>query len=54
MLAPVIESLRWTVIVPVPVIKELDGLSSNSSQLGEASQAAMPDTGKHHHLGLPS
>jgi protein SMG6 len=41
MIASVIESLRWTVIIPVPVVMELNGLSSNSSQLGEASQAAM-------------
>ena len=41
MLASVIESLRWTVIIPVPVIMELDGLSANTSQLGEAARAAM-------------
>ena len=47
MLAPVIESLRWTIIIPVPVIMELDGLSSNSSQLGEAAQAAMKYISSH-------
>lgn len=41
MLASVIESLCWTVVIPVPVIMELDGLSSNASPLGEAAQAAM-------------
>ncbi|OJA21630.1 hypothetical protein AZE42_09745 [Rhizopogon vesiculosus] len=39
--ASIIESLRWTVVLPVPVIMELDGLSSNPSQLGEAAQEAV-------------
>ncbi|EGN96009.1 hypothetical protein SERLA73DRAFT_112057 [Serpula lacrymans var. lacrymans S7.3] len=37
----IIETLRWTVVLPVPVIMELDGLSSNSSQLGGAAQEAL-------------
>ncbi|KAG6861720.1 hypothetical protein C0995_012724 [Termitomyces sp. Mi166 len=42
MFASIVESLRWTVIVPLPVIMELDGLSSNTSpQLSEAAQSAM-------------
>ncbi|KAG6821141.1 hypothetical protein H0H93_005361 [Arthromyces matolae] len=42
MFSSLVESLRWTVIVPLPVIIELDGLSSNaSSQLSEAAQNAM-------------
>ncbi|KAF7304708.1 PINc domain-containing protein [Mycena kentingensis (nom. inval.)] len=41
MLASVIESGQWTVVVPLPVIMELDGLSANPSQLGEAAQASM-------------
>jgi len=42
LLASVIESLRWTVIVPLPVIMELDGLSSNAStQLAEAARDAL-------------
>ncbi|KAJ7602470.1 hypothetical protein FB45DRAFT_1072964 [Roridomyces roridus] len=41
MLASLVESLAWTVVVPLPVIMELDGLASNPSQLGEAAQAAM-------------
>ncbi|KAF9228014.1 hypothetical protein BS17DRAFT_747074 [Gyrodon lividus] len=41
MIASIVESLRWTVIVPVPVIMELDGLSSDTSQLGEAAQEAV-------------
>ena len=47
MLASVIESLRWTVVIPVPVVMELDGLSTNSSQLGEAAQAAMAYLSSH-------
>ncbi|KAG1756261.1 uncharacterized protein EDB91DRAFT_1091560 [Suillus paluster] len=40
-IASIIESLRWTVVLPVPVIMELDGLSSNPSKLGEAAQEAV-------------
>ena len=47
MLASVIKSLRWTVIIPVPIIMELDGLSTNTSQLGEAAQAAMSHISSH-------
>ncbi|KAG6379382.1 hypothetical protein JVT61DRAFT_11847 [Boletus reticuloceps] len=39
--ASIVESLRWTVVIPVPVIMELDGLCSNTSQLGEAAQEAI-------------
>ncbi|KAG1813564.1 uncharacterized protein BJ212DRAFT_1482468 [Suillus subaureus] len=39
--ASIIESLRWTIVLPVPVIMELDGLSSNPSQLGKAAQEAI-------------
>ena len=35
-----VESLKWTVVVPLPVIMELDGLASDSSPLGEAAKAA--------------
>ncbi|KAJ7470538.1 hypothetical protein FB451DRAFT_1254044 [Mycena latifolia] len=45
--ASVVESLQWTVVVPLPVIMELDGLSSNPSQLGEAAQAAMTYLSSH-------
>ncbi|TFK42921.1 hypothetical protein BDQ12DRAFT_299349 [Crucibulum laeve] len=48
MIASVIESLRWTVLVPLPVIMELDGLSSSSSaQLAEAAQSAMAYLSSH-------
>jgi protein SMG6 len=45
--ASVVESLQWTVVIPLPVIMELDGLSSNPSQLGEAAQAAMTYLSSH-------
>lgn len=42
MFASLVESLRWTVIVPLPVIMELDGLATSSlPQLAEASRAAL-------------
>ena len=36
-----VESNRWTVVVPLPVIMELDSQSSNMSPLGEAAAAAL-------------
>jgi predicted ribonuclease YlaK len=47
MFASVVESLRWTVVVPLPVVMELEGLSSNTSQLGEAAQSAMTYVSTH-------
>ena len=42
MFASLVESLRWTVVVPLPVIMELDGLASSTSpQLAEASKTAL-------------
>ena len=42
MFASLVEGLRWTVIVPLPVIMELDGLAtSDSPKLAEASKAAL-------------
>ncbi|KAJ4488214.1 hypothetical protein J3R30DRAFT_3654517 [Lentinula aciculospora] len=42
MLASLVESIRWSVIIPLPVIMELDGLKSNSSpQLSGAARAAL-------------
>lgn len=40
-IASIVESLRWTVVIPVPVVMELDGLSANTSQLGEAAREAL-------------
>lgn len=36
-----VESLQWTLVVPLPVIMELDGLSSTPSPLGQAASAAL-------------
>jgi predicted ribonuclease YlaK len=47
MLLSVIESLHWIVIIPVPIIIELNGLSSNASQLSKAFQAAMAYISSH-------
>ncbi|KAG6829844.1 hypothetical protein H0H92_003287 [Tricholoma furcatifolium] len=56
MFASVVESLRWTVVIPLPVIMELDGLSSNpSAQLSEAARNAMTYISTHfrsHSLSL--
>ncbi|KAI0085483.1 hypothetical protein BDY19DRAFT_966394 [Irpex rosettiformis] len=40
MIASLVESLEWTVVIPLPVIMELDGLASDTSVLGEAAVAA--------------
>jgi protein SMG6 len=40
-LASILENIQWTIVAPVPVIMELDGLSSNTAQLGEAARAAV-------------
>jgi len=47
MLASVIESLHWTVVIHVPIMMELNSLSTNSFQLGEAAQAAMAYLSSH-------
>ncbi|KAF9483772.1 hypothetical protein BDN70DRAFT_904058 [Pholiota conissans] len=48
MVSSLIESLRWTVVVPLPVIMELDGLATNTAtQLGEAAAAAMQYLSSH-------
>ncbi|KAF8633707.1 hypothetical protein AX17_004365 [Amanita inopinata Kibby_2008] len=41
MFSSVVESLQWTIIVPLPVVMELDGLASNTSPLGEVAQQAI-------------
>jgi len=42
MFASLVESNRWTIMVPLPVIMELDGLKSNQSpQLAAAANAAL-------------
>ncbi|KAJ8584033.1 hypothetical protein M405DRAFT_936853 [Rhizopogon salebrosus TDB-379] len=39
--ASIIKVLRWTIVIPAPVIMELDSLSSSPSKLGEAAQEAV-------------
>jgi hypothetical protein len=41
MFAFVVESLHWTVIVPLPVMMELNSLAINVSPLGEVTQAVL-------------
>ncbi|KAI0928296.1 hypothetical protein AcW2_004349 [Taiwanofungus camphoratus] len=41
MFSALVESSQWTVVVPLPVIMELDGLATNASPLGEAASAAL-------------
>ncbi|KDQ59481.1 hypothetical protein JAAARDRAFT_126988 [Jaapia argillacea MUCL 33604] len=42
MFASLVEKLQWTVVVPLPVIMELDGLSSsNAPELSHAASAAL-------------
>ena len=36
-IASIIESLQWTIVIPVPVIMELDSLSPNPSHDGETT-----------------
>ena len=40
MVNSLVESLKWTVVIPLPVIMELDGLGSTSTPLGDAAKAA--------------
>ncbi|KAK0550177.1 hypothetical protein OC845_002777 [Tilletia horrida] len=41
LLAMLVESKRWTVVLPLAVITELDGLSKNRNQVGDAAKAAL-------------
>jgi hypothetical protein len=41
MVTSLVESLCWTVVVPLPAIMELDGLALNVNPLGEAAKAAV-------------
>jgi hypothetical protein len=47
MVTSLVESLHWTVVVPLPAIMELDGLASNASALGEAAKAAIDFIASH-------
>ena len=39
--ASLIESLRWTAVVTLPTIMELDRIASNANPLGDAAKAAV-------------
>ncbi len=41
MVSHLVESLRWTVVIPLPAIMELDGLASIPTPFGEAAKAAI-------------
>ncbi|EAU88181.2 hypothetical protein CC1G_03853 [Coprinopsis cinerea okayama7 len=42
MVSSLIESMKWTVVIPLPVVMELDGLAANTStQLAEAASSAL-------------
>jgi protein SMG6 len=46
-IASLIESNRWTILLPLAVITELDGISANQSELGEAAAAAFKYISEH-------
>ncbi|KIK59672.1 hypothetical protein GYMLUDRAFT_651182 [Collybiopsis luxurians FD-317 M1] len=55
MFASLVESNRWTIMVPLPVVMELDGLKTNSTDLGRAATAALDYVTSHirsHSLSL--
>lgn len=41
MISTLIESARWTILIPLAVITELDGISTNQSELGRAASIAL-------------
>ena len=41
MVTSLVESLRWTIVIPLPAIMELDGLASNANPLGDAAKEAV-------------
>jgi protein SMG6 len=54
-IASLVKSLRWTIIVPLAVVTELDGIAKNESALGEAAAAAVSYISAHirsHSLSL--
>ncbi|PVF98027.1 hypothetical protein CPB86DRAFT_705961 [Serendipita vermifera] len=46
-IASLIESNRWTILIPLAVITELDGISANQSELGDAAAAAFKYISEH-------
>ncbi|EIW74147.1 hypothetical protein CONPUDRAFT_86014, partial [Coniophora puteana RWD-64-598 SS2] len=49
-ISSIVQSLTWTIVLPVPVIMELDGLKSNDSQLGRAAKATLAFVTSHIYL----
>jgi len=47
MVKSLVQSLHWTVVVPLPAIMELDGLATNPTPLGEAARAAIEVVSSH-------
>ncbi|KAH8833609.1 hypothetical protein DL96DRAFT_1666700 [Flagelloscypha sp. PMI_526] len=47
MFSSLVESLAWTIIIPLPVIMELDKLAQELNQLGEAAQNAVSFISSH-------
>ena len=45
--ASLVESLCWTILVPLAVITELDGIATNNSSLGEDATAAVQYISSH-------
>lgn len=55
MFSSLVESMQWTVLVPLAVITELDGIAKNASELGNAATAAIDYISSHirtHSLSL--
>jgi len=47
MVASLVKSLHWTVVVPLPVIMELDKLAPTATPLGEVAQGAVAFLAEH-------
>ena len=47
MVTSLIECLRWTAVVPLPAIMELDRLALNAKLLGDAAKAAVVSVVSH-------
>ena len=47
MFSSLVETMQWTVLVPLAVITELDGIAKNASELGNAATAAIDYISSH-------
>jgi len=53
--AKLVESCRWTIVVPLVVITELDGISGNDNELGAVASSAVSFIASHvrtHNISL--